>query len=451
MILKRKTYNELLIWKEKFAPSHCLFIKGAIRVGKTTLAETFGKTEYKSYITVNFQEANDVIKDLFVNQLLDLDYLYSVLERNYNTKLFKRESLIILDEIQLFPKARQALKTLLKDGRYDFIETGSLAGISKKTRDEQILIPSEEHIVELHPLDFEEFLWACGDFNTMLILDKHYKELSPLKHLHKDILISFRKYMCVGGMPQAVVQYVKNKDFEDVHLIKEEILNLYRNDVKEQTAENSLFIDNIINSIPSQLSRHGIQDVKLFKANQVNSNYRLNDYKGPLNWLNEAMIVNIARCCSDPNPALTLTYNDKYIKCYMEDTGLLINLSFSDGTYMDNKFYSAILFDKLHINEGMFVENIIAQQLVSNGHKPVFYVNYKNNGKIDCEVDFIIRDQYKICPIEVRSGKKKSFKSLEKFNDKFKNRIRRKIVLHEYDLKVEDELIYLPYYFAGLL
>lgn len=451
MILQRKAYKAMLDWKNSFAPNYCLFIKGARRVGKTTLAESFGKSEYKSFITINFQEANDVVKDLFINHLLDLDYFFTVLEKIYNKKLYINDSLIILDEIQLFPKARQALKTLLKDGRFDYIETGSLAGITKKTRENEILIPSEEKELLLHPLDFEEFLWANGDTNTFSLLQEHYEKLMPLGTFHNEILVSFRKYMCIGGMPQAVVEYVESKNFEKVHYIKEDILNLYRNDVKYQTAENSLFLDNIINSIPSQLSRQGSQDIKLFKANQVNTNYRLNDYIGPLNWLKEAMIINIAKSCTDPNPALTLTYNQKYFKCYMEDTGLLINLSFKDGSYMDNKFYNAVLYDKLHINEGMFVENIVAQQLTSNGHEPIFYVKYNDNGKVECEVDFLIRKHYKIWPIEVRTGRKKVFKSLDRFSSKFKNRIGKNIVLYEGDINVKADAIYLPYYMASFL
>ena len=282
-------------------------------------------------------------------------------------------------------------------------------------------------------------------------MQQHYTNLEPLGNLHKEILINFRKYMCVGGMPQPVSAYIKNNNFEEVHKIKDEILNLYRNDVKEQESENSLYLNNIIDSVPSQLSRHGIQDIKLFRANQANPNYRLNDFKGPLNWLQEAMIINIARCCSDPNTALTMTFNENYFKCYFEDTGLLINLAFKDGTYLNNKFYSAILYDKLHINEGMFIENIIAQELTSNNHTPTFYAKYNKKGQIESEVDFLIRHQYKIWPIEVRSGKKKAFKSLDKFAQKYSNKVGKKIVLHEDDLKVNENTLYLPYYMVGLL
>ena len=218
--LKRKIYDELLKWKNDYAPEYALFIKGARRVGKTTMAEELGRKEYKSFVTVNFQSANDTIRDLFVNSLLDLDYLYNVIQMQYGVKLCERASLIILDEIQLFPLARQALKTLLEDGRYDFVETGSLAGIKKKTEKAEILIPSEEYAIEMFPLDFEEFLWAMGDEMTIPFVKSNYDKLKPLGNVHKSIMRKFREYMCVGGMPQAVVKYAETKDFEEVDFVK---------------------------------------------------------------------------------------------------------------------------------------------------------------------------------------------------------------------------------------
>ena len=223
--LKRKIYEDLLTWKKEYAPQYALFIKGARRVGKTTIAEELGKNEYKTYVTINFQSANDTIRDIFINSLLDLDYFYNVIQMQYGVKLYNRESLIILDEIQLFPHARQALKTLLADGRYDFIETGSLAGITKKSKRTEILIPSEEHSIEMFPLDFEEFLWAMGDETTMPLIRTNYEKKHPLGTLHKDIFRKFREYMCVGGMPQAVVEYSETKNFERVDFIKKEILS----------------------------------------------------------------------------------------------------------------------------------------------------------------------------------------------------------------------------------
>lgn len=449
IVLKRKTYEELLKWKKEYAPEYALFLKGARRVGKTTIVEELGRNEYKSFITINFQSTNDTVRDLFVNSLLDLDYFFNVIQLQYGKKLYKRESLIILDEIQLYPLARQALKTLLADGRYDYIETGSLAGIKKKTESSEILIPSEEYAVEMFPLDFEEFLWATGDEFTFPIIKSSYEKVKPLGNLHKDIFRKFREYMCVGGMPQAVVKYVQTKDFEKVDFAKKEILALYRNDIKNQKEENSTYLGNILDNIPSELSKH--EKSSSFKLSHVDKNARYREYSSPLTWLSEAMIVNVARNVTDPSPALTLSMDDERFKCYLLDTGLLINLSFGDGTFMDNEFYKAILTDRLHINEGMFVENAVAQCLRSNGHKILFYVEYNDKGKPVMEIDFLIRKAKKVVPVEVKSGREFAAKSLRNFKTKFSNKVGLQYVLYDGDVKRDEEIIYLPYYMAAIL
>ena len=449
IVLKRKTYEELLKWKKEYAPEYALFLKGARRVGKTTIAEELGRNEYKSFITINFQSTNDTIRDLFVNSLLDLDYFFNVIQLQYGKKLYKRASLIILDEIQLYPLARQALKTLLADGRYDYIETGSLAGIKKKTEASEILIPSEEYAVEMFPLDFEEFLWATGDEFTFPIIKSSYEKVKPLGNLHKDIFRKFREYMCVGGMPQAVVKYVQTKDFEKVDFAKKEILALYRNDIKNQKEENSTYLGNILDNIPSELSKH--EKSSSFKLSHVDKNARYREYSSPLTWLSEAMIVNVARNVTDPSPALTLSMDDERFKCYLLDTGLLINLSFGDGTFMDNGFYKAILTDKLHINEGMFVENAVAQCLRSNEHKILFYVEYNDKGKPVMEIDFLIRKAKKVVPLEVKSGREFAAKSLRNFKTKFSNKVGLQYILYDGDIKRDEEVIYLPYYMAAVL
>lgn len=448
VILKRKIYKELLKWKREYAPEYALFLKGARRVGKTTIAEELGKNEYKSFVTINFQSANDTVRDLFVNSLLDLDYFFNVIQMQYGVKLYKRNSLIIFDEIQLYPLARQTLKTLLADGRYDYIETGSLAGIKKKTESSEILIPSEEYALELFPLDFEEFLWATGDEFTFPIIKSSYENTKPLGKLHKDIFRKFREYMCVGGMPQAVVKYIRTKDFEKVDFAKKEILALYRNDIKSQKEESSTYLGNILDNIPSELSKH---EKSSFTLSHVDKNARYREYREPLSWLSEAMIVNLARNVTDPSPALTLSMDSERFKCYLLDTGLLINLSFGDGTFMDNEFYKAILTDRLHINEGMFVENIVAQCLRSNGHKILFYIEYNNKGKPVMEIDFLIRKDKKVVPIEVKSGRELAAKSLRNFKTKFSDKVGFQYVLYDGDIKREDEVIFLPYYMAALL
>lgn len=447
--LKRKINDELLKWKNEYAPEYALFLKGARRVGKTTVAEEFGKREYKSFVTINFQSTNDTIRDLFVNSLLDLDYFFNVIQAQYGVKLYERKSLVILDEIQLYPLARQALKTLLADGRYDYIETGSLAGIKKKTERSEILIPSEEYALEMFPLDFEEFLWAMGDEMTFPILKKHYETLKPLGSLHKDVFRKFREYMCVGGMPQSVVKYIQTKDFEKVDFVKKEILALYRNDIKSQQEENSTYIGNILDNIPSELSRH--ERGYSFRLSHVDKNARYREYSGSLNWLSEAMIVNVARNVTDPSPALTLNMDDERFKCYLLDTGLLINLSFGDGSFMDNEFYKAILTDRLHINEGMFVENIASQCLRSNGHKNLFYIEYNDNGKPVMEIDFLIRKDNKVIPIEAKSGKRSALNSLRNFKKKFSNKIGLQYLLCDGDITRDGEIIYLPYYMAAVM
>lgn len=453
IILKRKVYDKLITWKEKYAPDYALFLKGARRVGKTTIAEEFAEKEYKSYIKINFQEANNTIKDLFVNSLMDLDYFFNILQMQYKVKLYPRNSLIILDEIQLFPLARQALKTLLKDRRFDYIETGSLAGITKKSKGSEILIPSEEYVVEMFPLDFEEFLWANNDVFSMDIIRDHYQKLIPFgQHLNADIFRKFREYMCVGGFPQAVLKYVITKDFEQVDFVKKEILTLYRNDIKEQREENSEYIGNILDNIPSELSKHDfISKTNEFHLSHINKNARLREYAGPIRWLDEAMILNIARNTSDPSPALMLNLSEQRFKCYLMDTGLLINLSFGDGEYLDNDFYKAILTDKLHVNEGMFIENIIAQCLRTNGHKIVFYIEYNNHNQLSTEIDFLIRKDKKVIPIEAKSGRKYTTKSLVQFKKKFSNKIGMQYILHEGDIKREGEIVYFPYYIASIL
>ena len=450
-ILKRKAYAKLIEWKEKYAPDYVLFLKGARRVGKTTLAETFGEKEYRSFIKVNFQEANSTIKDLFVNSLMDLDYLFAILQMEYKTKLYERESLVILDEIQLFPLARQALKTLLEDKRYDYIETGSLASITKKSEESEILIPSEEYCVEMFPLDFEEFLWAKGDEFTLPIVKEHYSLTRPLgEKLNKDIMRKSREYMCVGGMPQSVLAYIDGADFERADFAKKAILELYRNDIKGQSAENASYIGNIFDNIPSELSRHD-SSANVFRLSRVDKNARMREYQGPLRWLEEAMVAIVARNCVDPSPALTLNLDKRRFKCYLLDTGLLINLSFGDGSFLDNDLYRAILSDSLHVNEGMFVENVVAQCLRSNGHRIIFYVENNDRDETTMEIDFLIRQGKKVIPIEVKSSKSFKTKSLAKFKAKFSNKIGLQYVLYEGDLKRDGEIVYLPYYMASVL
>ena len=366
-MFERKVYQEILKWKREYAPKYALFLKGARRVGKTTLAEKLGKEEYRSYILVRFDQTGDDINRLFTDSLRDLDSLFNTLQFEYNTRLYPRESLIILDEIQFFPPARQALKTLLEDGRYDYVETGSLATITKKSKD--ILIPSEEYPVDILPMDFEEYLWANNNDMIMPVLREHIESLKPMGGMHQPIMKAFREYMLVGGMPQAVTAFVESKDFGRVDFAKQQILNLYRQDMEDQEEENPEYVTNFFERIPSELSKHD----KRYVLSHINPNARIRDYKDPIKWLDEAMIINIANNVDDPSAALNLSTIEPSFKCYMMDTGLLISLAYKERPYLENSLYKSILLDKLHVNEGMIIENMVAQCLRANGHKAFFY------------------------------------------------------------------------------
>ena len=427
------------------APDYALFVNGARRIGKTTLVEEFAKNEYKSFITINFQQANDDIKDLFINGLMDLDDFFSTLEIVYKTKLYNRESLIILDEVQLFPEARQALKTLLIDKRYDYIETGSLAGIIQKSMSKNILIPSEEEL-EMFPLDFEEFLWAFGDYETINVIREHKEKSYQFgQALFRTIMNKFRNYMVVGGMPQAVIKYITTKDFEEVDFVKKSIINLYRNDMKEQKDVNNVFLGNLFDNIPSELSKHD----KQFVLNHINNSARISRYNESIGWLEDAMIVNVARNVNDPSAALSLSLDGNRFKMYLVDTGLLVNLAYKDGGYFDNDYYRLIMMNKLHVNEGMFIENIVAQSLRSNGHLLRYHTKVDKESKRTIrEIDFLIREKNKIIPIEVKSGDKINIKSLESFRDVYSDKVGRGYVLYDGDIKKDEGITYFPYFIA---
>ena len=443
---ERKVYNQMLWWKHNKAPDYALFLKGPRRVGKSTLAELLGEREYKSYIEIRFDKAPDEIKKLFVDSLEDLDALFNKLQFFYKTKLYKGESLIILDEIQLFPLARQALKTLLEDKRYHYIETGSLASIKKKSKG--ILIPSEEYQVDVLPMDFEEFLLAIGDEFTYPILKDHFASLKPLGNMHSKMMYAFREYMLVGGTPQAVLAYRKTKDFGEVDFVKQTILSLYESDMDNQEEENPEYIKNIFWHIPSELSKHD----KRYILSHADPNARLREYKGPFNWLDEAMIVNIAESVAEPTAAFNLSTIDPSFKCYMMDTGLLVSLAYKNKSYLDNALYEAILFDKLHVNEGMIVENAVAQALRVKDQRIYYFKKTDKESKcVTMEVDFLIRRGNKIIPIEAKSASSASIKSLKLFKETYRKAIGAQYVLHEGDVKQENGIIYLPYCMASLL
>lgn len=428
-MFKRRIYQEILHWKENHAPHYALFLKGARRVGKTTLAEKLGKEAYRSYLRISFDQAEDTVKNLFINSLRDLDHLFNTLQYLYGVKLHPRESLIILDEVQLFPQARQALKTLLEDGRYDYLETGSLAGITKKSKD--ILIPSEEYTLDVLPFDFEEFLWATGNEFAMELIRESYANLKPMGATHQKTMRLFREFMLVGGMPQAVQVFADTKDFVEVDFVKQQILNLYKAYMEEQNEENSNYVRNFFDRIPSELSKHD----KRYVLTHIDANARMRSYYGPIHWLERAMIVNLANNVDDPGAALNASVTDPAFKCYLMDTGLLVSLALSNKPALKNDLYKAIFLDQVGVNEGMLLENSVAQCLRANGHPACFYTQKRPDArKKIIDIDFVIRQQEKITPIEVKFGRSRSILSLQRFKEKFGKRIGTPIVLHHGEL-----------------
>ncbi len=450
--MKRKIYDKIMDWKEKSNGKTALLIDGARRVGKSYIVEEFAKNNYESYILVDFNKVPDDIKNLFDNYLDNLDDLFLYLSNYYGVKLIERKSVIIFDEVQLYPKARSAIKYLVADGRYDYIETGSLVSIKENVRD--ILIPSEEQHIELYPLDFEEFLWALGNETLMEFIKKCFKEKNPMgDSMHRKAMDYFRKYMIIGGMPQAVLEYINTNDFSKVDQVKRNILELYRADIKRHAGRYSLKVESIFDSIPSQLQRHE----KKFKISSLYKDAKNRDLDDAFLWLDDAMIVNRCFNTKSPNVGLSLNQDNSCMKCYMADTGLLISHSFDEKGLVDEEIYKKILFNKLEYNGGMIMENIVSQMLVASNHKLFFYSNSSRDNVQDrMEIDFLIAkksitNRHNISPIEVKSGKNYTFNSLNKFITKYKNQLDTPYIIHTSDLKIENDIVYLPIYMLILL
>lgn len=450
--MKRKIYTDLLNWKQQDAGQTAILIDGARRVGKSYIAERFAKNEYKSYILIDFNRVSKEVTDLFVNYLNDLDMLFMYLSNFYNVKLYIRESLIILDEVQLFPKARAAVKYLVADGRYDYIETGSLMSIKKNVQD--IMIPSEERHLRMYPLDFEEFLWGMGNETLMDFIKVCFKNRKPMGQvLHRKAMDYFRQYLIVGGMPQAVTAYADTHDFEKVDRIKRDILELYRADIVKHAKGYEMKVEQIFDDIPAQLQKHE----KKFRLSSLKKEARFRNYEDALFWLSDAMIANICYNSTTPNIGLKLNMERMTFKCYMSDTGLLISHAFDENGIVSQELYKKLLFDKLEVNKGMIVENIVAQMLVASGHKLYFYSNSsRNDASSRMEIDFLIAkskvsSRHNISPLEVKSGKNYTLSSLKKFRTKYAEQLYHPYVLHTGDYKEEDGIRYLPLYMTPLL
>ena len=450
--MKRKIYNKLIEWKNSSQGRTALLIEGARRVGKSYIVEEFAKNNYKSHILIDFAFVPERIKNLFDEYGDNLDTLFMYLSEYFNVKLYERESLFIFDEVQFCPKARSLIKYLVANRKYDYIETGSLISIHKNVKD--ILIPSEEEKITLYPMDFEEFLWAMGNDTLMDFIKKCFEEKKSVDQLlHRKIMDYYKQYLILGGMPQVIEKYIETKDFSEADKIKRNILNLYRDDIRKHADELNLKVEQIFNTIPSQLQKHE----KKFNLSAMSENARYRSYEGAFYWLNDAGLINIAYNTTEPNIGLGQRIDDNSLKCYFFDTGLLLALVFNEKEIIKDEIYKKILFDKLTFNEGMIIENIVAQSLTSIGRKLYFFSknNYYDSTET-MEIDFLISkdtitSKHNIIPIEVKSGDRYTYTSLNKLKEKYKDYIDKPIIIHAKDLKIENDILYLPIYMTTLL
>ena len=449
--MKRKIYDKLLQWKNEKDGTTALMIEGARRIGKSYIAERFAENEYESYILIDFSKAPARVRGWFDEYLEDIDTLLQNIQLHYKKRLTPRKSLIIFDEVQKCPRAREAIKALVEDHRFDYIETGSLISIKKNVDD--ILIPSEEDGIEMYPMDFEEFMWAMGDEVMFQYIRKCFEANKPMGDFHREAMRYFRQYLIVGGMPQAVKEYVNSRDFNNVDAVKRQILRLYRNDIKKYAGSAKTKVSSIFEAIPGQLQKNE----KKFKLADLNDEARMRDYDSAFFWLNDARLANICYNTTAPNIGLQLNEERTTLKCYFCDTGLLISMAFNARGIVQNEIYQKLMFDKLEINEGMLVENIVAQMLRTAGHSLFFYSNYdKDDAANRMEIDFLIQKEtvtsrHNISPIEVKSGKNYTLNSLTKCINKFGQYLSTPYVLHSKDLEIENGITYLPLYMTPLL
>lgn len=449
--MRRKIYNDLLRWKQEEQGRCALLIDGARRVGKSYIVREFAAGEYRSALIIDFSIARAEVKQLFSDYAGDIDMLFMNLMSIYNVTLYHRESLVVFDEVQECPPARQAIKHLVADGRYDYIETGSLVSIKRNVKN--IIIPSEERHITLYPMDFEEFLWAVGNETMMDAIRMNYGRKHPMGPLHRKSMELLRQYMIVGGMPQAVLAFVETKSFERADRMKRDILALYKADIAKYATGQETHVSGIFDQIPSQLQRHE----RRFKLSSVSKGGRMRDFQNSFFWLSEAMTVNIAYNTTEPNVGLGMNVERSSLKCYMADTGLLLSMAFDENTIVSEELYRKLLLDKLEVNAGMLMENLVAQMLRAAGHKLYFYSNNSREEASDrMEVDFLISksaitSRHNISPIEVKSGRRYAITSLNKMIDKYSNYLSTSYVIHTADYAEKDAITYLPVYMVPLL
>ena len=440
---KRKLYNTMLKWKSERNGDTALLIQGARRVGKSTIAEEFARNEYKSYILIDFSKVSKEASDLF-NDISDLNYLFIRLECIYQIPLYERESVIIFDEVQLQPLARQAIKHLVKDHRYDYIETGSLISVRSGSRD--ILVPSEETKVDMYPMDYEEFRWTLGDTTTIPLLRTAFEKKMPLGDaVHRKLMRDFRLYMLVGGMPQAVSAYIRTNNFTAVDQAKRDIIALYEEDFGK--IDDSGRAKALYDAIPSQLSRNAMR----YQVGRAIDKERVDRLENIVKVMDDSMTVNVAYHSDDPNVGLALTKNKEYFKMYASDTGLFVTLAFKDSDITENVIYDKLLNDKLSTNLGYVYENVIAQMLRATGKNLFYHTIPYAEGKKYYEIDFVIPDKHKISPIEVKSSGYKAHKSLDEFCSKFSDRIMNRYLIYTKDYKRENGVEYVPVYMTMFL
>ena len=440
---KRKIYDELLEWKRIWDGKSAILIQGARRIGKSTVAEEFAKKEYESYILIDFSKCSEEVFNLF-NDVSDLNYLFLRLQFIYQVNLVERKSAIILDEVQLQPKARQAIKSLVADHRYDYIETGSLISIRRNVQG--ILIPSEERKIKMYPMDFEEFRWALGDTVTIPLLKKIFEKQEPLGAAHRKMMRDFRLYMLIGGMPQAVDAYLDTNNLSFVDEAKRAILDLYDDDFVK--IDPSGKAGQIYAAIPAQLSGNASR----YRLGSVINDARAADMRELISEMIASMTVNVSFHCDDPNVGLPLNMNLDQFKMYTGDTGLFVTLAFRDKKFTDNIIYEKLLSDKLPANLGYLYENVVAQMLTVSGYELFYHTWPTESEKHNYEVDFLLSKGTKLLPMEVKSSGYKTHASLDAFCEKYHSRItNERYLIYTKDISKEGNVHYLPTYMVPFL
>ena len=441
MVFKRKAYKKLLEWKQKRNGSTAILIEGARRVGKSTLVETFASNEYESHILIDFNKASKEVKLLF-EDLMNLDFLFMQLQAHYNVILKNRKSVIIFDEVQQCPQARQAIKYLVADGRYDYIETGSLISIKKNTKN--ITIPSEEERITLYPMDYEEFRWALGDESTMPLLGSFYERHLPLGSAHRAKMRDLRLYMLVGGMPQAVNAYLETNNLSIVDEVKQGIIKLYQDDF--QKLDSSGRLETLFMEIPSQLSQNTNRYRPYSAIGEVNSDKMIEFLRS----LEDSKTVLISYHSNDPNVGMSLTKDISKYKLFCADTGLFVTLAFWDKDFTENIIYQKLLSDKLSANLGYIYENLVAQMLSASGNK-LFYYTWPKDSTHNYEIDFLVSRGSKLHPIEVKSSGYRRHASLDAFCLKYSGLVDKRYLIYTKDFCKDGETILLPVYMTPLI